>query len=683
MRIVSSLSDERVTRAFARGPDDAEMEARVADRLFGDELPAAPRIGRFTVLHKIGSGGLGVVYAAYDPQLDRRVAIKIVRRRSGATGGFDARRVLREAQALARLAHPNVVSVHDVGEHDDGLFIAMELVEGVTLSEWVEMRGRGWRDVVPRLIEAGRGLAAAHRAGIVHRDFKPANVLIGADGRARVLDFGLARAATDMKALVPAVSSTLDEQITQSGTMLGTPAYLAPEQWTRGHGDARSDQWAFCVAAFELLWGKRPFAADDMPALRAKIIEGRIEPPKPPQPIPPWLQRVVQRGLEVDVDKRYPTMDALLVALERGVRPRRRPIVWMAAAAALVLAGAGVGSLATRAPTEGDPELVERFSQDARHAAAAGHYVYPPSDAPQTPTAYAKVVALETAEGPIAAAAKRRASELREEFATALVALGDEWWSREGGRPFAVDFYAAALLFDPTDEHARERAPLTTGELVALRERATRGDFSDAELGVADALVALAEPDEQVRTRKLGAVVTKRKGKMAASTADSLERLIARDTKAPSTQPRAADAAPASASSPTASAAVAAAPRDPAKAKALVAAGRKALRAGKFGEAESAFHQALAADARSHAALAGLSDAHFERGAYAQALEHARRAVALAPKVAAYRMQLGDASFKVLRYVEAREAYAKAKALGHPGAAAALAKVDARLGSAP
>ncbi|HET9988068.1 MAG TPA: serine/threonine-protein kinase, partial [Kofleriaceae bacterium] len=238
-------------------------------------------VGRYVVLDVLGEGGMGVVYSAFDPELDRKVAIKLLQtRESGSTpstkqGGEQKAWLVREAQALARLSHPNVVAVYDVGTlNEDQVFVAMELVEGVTLREWLKAEARPWREVLPVLVAAGAGLAAAHEAGLVHRDFKPDNVLVARDGRPRVMDFGLARlrrASThddaqpkDTSDVAPSAGaietrSPLSEQLTIAGAMLGTPAYMAPELYNGATADARSDQFAFAVTLFEALFRARPY----------------------------------------------------------------------------------------------------------------------------------------------------------------------------------------------------------------------------------------------------------------------------------------------------------------------------------------------------------------------------------------------------------------------------------------
>jgi len=295
-------------------------------------LPEGARLGRYVVLQAVGAGAMGVVYAAYDPQLDRKVALKIMRRGAEASSD-DSRasrntRMFREAQALARLSHPGVITVHDVGSFEGQVFLAMEFVEGGTLTEWLRAEPRHWRQVRKVFLQAGEGLAAAHEAGLVHRDFKPDNVLIHADGRAVVTDFGLARPlprgegaaaptpfGPSMDTHASSSRSPLSMTLTQTGALVGTPAYMAPEQ-LRGQGcDARSDQFAFCVALYEGLYGERPFQARSLMALVAAVLEGRVPPAPRGSEVPRWLRRAVLRGLSVEARERHPDVRALLQAL--------------------------------------------------------------------------------------------------------------------------------------------------------------------------------------------------------------------------------------------------------------------------------------------------------------------------------------------------------------------------------
>lgn len=236
--------------------------AGVRSRLLGVQAdPVA--IGRYIVAGRIGAGGMGTVYEAHDPELARTVAIKVLRRRLGSDATVAARRLRREAQALARVSHPNVVKILDVGTHAGAVFIAMERISGESLDVWVA-RGQTVDAVLRAFTEAADGLAAAHAQGLVHRDFKPSNVLMGDDGRSRVLDFGLARPSrgslesTSEERQPPELAAMpSDAPLTDTGALLGTPAYMAPEQW-HGRADERSDQFSLCFALFEALTGKRP-----------------------------------------------------------------------------------------------------------------------------------------------------------------------------------------------------------------------------------------------------------------------------------------------------------------------------------------------------------------------------------------------------------------------------------------
>jgi tetratricopeptide (TPR) repeat protein/tRNA A-37 threonylcarbamoyl transferase component Bud32 len=283
---------------------------------------------------------MGVVYLAYDPELDRRVALKLLRPDGDARG-----LQLREAQALARLAHPNVVTVHDVGTHHERVWLAMEFVEGLTLKQWCMQRERSWREVLAVLVAAGRGLAAAHAVNVVHRDFKPDNVMItpkGVPGENRVLvmDFGLARAFGDEEDATSS-SSTSQLRVAIDATHAhGTPGYMAREQHAGAVGDGRTDQFGFCVTLWEALFGERPFRGETLGALVLAVTTDDIRPPPATRVVPRWLRRAVERGLSSDPAKRWPSMDALLDELHRGhTRLRRRWIVGACTAAVLLLAG--------------------------------------------------------------------------------------------------------------------------------------------------------------------------------------------------------------------------------------------------------------------------------------------------------------------------------------------------------
>ncbi|MBX7080315.1 MAG: serine/threonine-protein kinase [Nannocystaceae bacterium] len=330
-----------------------------------EPLARGSTVGRYTVLERIGAGGMGVVYAAFDPELDRRIALKVLHAASdgsvGSTGGRN--RLLREAQAMAKLHHPNVITVHDVGTFDERVFVAMEFVDGSTLREWCGQGVREWGEIVDVFVRAGRGLAAAHAVGLVHRDFKPDNVLVGTDGRVLVMDFGLARqaGATPLSEVGasgrnPAVSSP-DVALTRTGTLLGTPAYMAPEQHTGGVIGPAVDQFSFCVALYEALWGERPFSGNSVASLAIAVLEGRPRPPPRDSEVPPWLFGVLARGLAVDPSERHPSMDALLAELQRDPPKSQRP--WLTIAVAL---GVAVGIVSVYVATR--PEAATVCAQE-------------------------------------------------------------------------------------------------------------------------------------------------------------------------------------------------------------------------------------------------------------------------------------------------------------------------------
>jgi tetratricopeptide (TPR) repeat protein/tRNA A-37 threonylcarbamoyl transferase component Bud32 len=304
-----------------------------------DAIGPAARIDRFLVVEKLGEGGMGTVYAAYDTLLDRKVALKVVRPdRQAALGKASPRdRLLREAQAMARLSHPNVVAVLDVGEIDDDVYVALEYVDGTTLKKWLREARRPWREVVAAFVQAGRGLSAAHQAGLVHRDFKPDNVLIRRDGRIQVADFGVvSMGAATHDSTPPGAEPPSQEQITYAGLRVGTPAYMAPEQHAGGAVDGRADQFGFCVSLWEGLFGERPFASKTVDGLAEAARRGEIRPPPAGSAVPRWVELAVRRGLAADPGDRWPSIDALLAELGRDpAAARRRAALGVLAVAAL------------------------------------------------------------------------------------------------------------------------------------------------------------------------------------------------------------------------------------------------------------------------------------------------------------------------------------------------------------
>jgi tRNA A-37 threonylcarbamoyl transferase component Bud32/tetratricopeptide (TPR) repeat protein len=339
--------------AAAAGASRALASATAAGA--GPALTKGDSVGRHVILGLVGRGGMGDVYAAYDPELDRKVALKVLRSRSARTADGEAR-LLREAQAIAKLSHPNVVVVYEVGTVRDDVFIAMEFVEGVTVGRWLAQETRTIADILGVFLAAGRGLGAAHDAGIIHRDFKPENVMVTRDGQVRVMDFGLARplvsepgAAEDATTGTAAAAAYLQLKITQTGVQVGTPAYMAPEQFRSGERiDARTDQFSFCVALYEALHGERPFRGDSVGALRDSVLGGKLRPPPAGTRVPAWLRRVLLRGLSREPAARWESMAALLAALDRDPRARHRRALVAGGAVALMVglavAGHRIGS---------------------------------------------------------------------------------------------------------------------------------------------------------------------------------------------------------------------------------------------------------------------------------------------------------------------------------------------------
>ncbi len=338
-------------------PSDTPLALRlhkreVAARIFGEPREST-RVGRYALLRRLGAGGMGVVYSAYDDELDRKVALKLVA--TDRLGAATVARVRREAQALARLSHPNVVHVYEVGEAEGHAFVAMEFVAGQTLRAYQDGPERSAEELLAAYAQAGRGLAAAHAAGLVHRDFKPENALVGDDGRVRVVDFGLARVfeqgaaeATRVAAgdrppsaseVAPGGSPVDGERLTASGALVGTPAYMAPEQLRGGEAEARSDLFSFCAALYEALYGVRPFAGADVTELRRAIAGGVIRAPGRARELPPSVHPALVRGLAAEPEDRWPDMEALLGALVPS-RPASRGL--RVAVVVIALVGAGL-----------------------------------------------------------------------------------------------------------------------------------------------------------------------------------------------------------------------------------------------------------------------------------------------------------------------------------------------------
>jgi len=317
------------------------------------------RIGRFALLRQLGQGGMGSVFAAYDEQLDRRVAIKLLHR-THASNLSQRQQTLREARAAARISHPNVISVYEVGETEESVYIAMEYVEGESLQTWQTRGSRAWQEILELYLQASSGLAAAHQAGVVHRDFKPDNVLIGKDARPRVVDFGLAR--IDGITAEPDIRRSGTEsgaecggpervapfesiRLTLPGVISGTPGYMSPEQYRGGNVDERSDQWSFCAALFEALYGELPFFGKTLHE-SAQSVHGQPRLPPRGTKVPEEVHRTLLRGLAADPDQRFSSMTELLEALSLeqgdhaagGTLLRQRMVRWFVGAVGLVMA---------------------------------------------------------------------------------------------------------------------------------------------------------------------------------------------------------------------------------------------------------------------------------------------------------------------------------------------------------
>jgi len=674
------------------------------------------RIGRYPVLGKLGEGGMGAVYAAYDEELDRRVAIKLLIRSGGPKDERNRARVRREALAMARLSHPAVAHVYEVGEFDGLTYISMEYVRGTTLRAWSEER-HSLQERVDVLCQAGRGLVAAHRAGVVHRDFKPDNVMVDRHGRARVLDFGLAQAHDDAsierteETFGPPGLDSLDQlgpDLTRAGTVMGTPSYMSPEQHLGAPTSTATDQYSFSAVAYELLHGVRPYTGPNRLAIAYAIHRGEMNPPPPDSKVPPAVHQVVMRGLAKDPAARWPSMEALVDALEAALGKKKRPwLLPVLGGAALVIIAVLVVLLVARPePTPSELSRVESLAQSAIAAGAQARWVYPEAQAPQD-TALVWVHELDAlAEGEaedeaLVEGAATRAAALRADFGAALLRLGDYYWEREGGRPFARDFYLQAALFEGNLGHARERSGFTNGEIADIRARALVGDLTGAELDAGKDLAVLASAvpeagveavplDEAEVEERLAQATGRRKAARAVELGVEPEPKpdVGRAAR-PEPEPEVevdpeveVEAEPVVEPEVEAEPVVDEAAREAARKESasLVAEGDRLRGAGKTSAAESKYFAALRANGRNAQAHDGLRRIKFDAGRYAEAVPHAEKAARYAPGTARYRRTLGDVYFKVGRLQDAEAAYSRAVALGDDKAQDRLALVRKKLG---
>ncbi|MCB9706619.1 MAG: serine/threonine protein kinase [Myxococcales bacterium] len=511
-----------------------------------DEAPVPLRVGRFFIFRRLGVGGMGEVLLGYDEELSRKLAIKLWRAQGEAE---ELRtRMRREAQALARLSHPNVVQVYEVGDHRGQLYLAMEYVEGETLREWVRAAKRPTAAIVERYVQAGRGLVAAHRAGILHRDFKPDNAIVGADGRVRVLDFGLARAdsrgadeapAGELDLGLPLKTDSLGASVTRAGSLLGTPAYMPPEQLSRESTDARADVYAFTASLWEALHGVRPYTGKT-PLELLKAIHERRPREGEGRSIPGWLRAALLRGLAPEADERWPTMAALVATLEGGARRRR----WRIGAALGIGAGALVlaGVAYSRAELAGrvaacearGAEIAATWGEDQRAAVRAGLVASGLPHAPATADrveailnkyaetwSYAQVEACQHAtidgrwDPPTVAAADACLDELRGSLdGLGLALAGADAGAVTQAVEAASGLQPADLCVDaealarrprlPEDEAARAQAAALQRELGRALALAAAGRFADARKandGLVERADALAWPPLQAKAR--------------------------------------------------------------------------------------------------------------------------------------------------------------------------------------
>jgi serine/threonine protein kinase/tetratricopeptide (TPR) repeat protein len=674
-----------------------------------EQVPEVPRglqrIGRYHVLKTLGEGGMGVVYSAFDEELDRRIAIKVLG--NEVTSSMRGRtRLMREAQAMAKLSHPNVVHVYEVGEVEGHVYIAMEFVRGRTLREWLEDDTLTLTERLEMLMQAGEGLVAAHENGIIHRDFKPDNVMVGSDDRPRVLDFGLARGRDEQDenegvtdrtlntALPDRASSVLSARITQHGAVMGTPAYMSPEQHFGLATDAASDQFNFCVVLYEALYGERPFSADNRMMLAVATRQGQIQPAPAGSNVPPRIREILLRGLAAEPSERWGSMRELLDALRETTKPPARRTPWIVVGLLLVglvtvTAAWGLG-IGRSDVVEQRPSAVETLAADARRWASRAHWVYPDPASPEE-TALLAVAALRELEGELAQPGEAAAEELSREFADTLRRLGDQYWDAAGGRVFARDFYAQAILFDPSLEHARERSGFLPSEIADLRDRARSGGFSTEELEAASELVELALPvleagEDAPEPEKL-AQTTQRVRKRADKRRSERSHLLAEQRAAPPTTPvdpsRAAGASDETKEADTNESDLdtdapeldddhdddaTAESIDPAaareRAQQLVAEARRLKQQGKRDAALKKMFEASRTDRRYAPAWDGLRDLHFQVGAYQEAVQYGEKAVKLAPRNGAYHLRLGEAHWKLRDYGPAERAWKTAQSLG-------------------
>lgn len=628
----------------------------------------------------LGEGAAAVVYRGFHVDLGRPLAIKVLRQPDPTPAMRE--RFLAEARLTTELDSEHVVDVIDFGRLDDGrLYYAMAFLDGRPLDELMREGPLPVPRAVALLRMACKGLQAAHDHGIVHRDIKPGNLMVVSRRKREhlvIVDFGIATSS----------GHTAQD-------VRGTPYTMAPEQIGGGVVDARTDVYALGCCAYQMLTGA-PFArGDSVFAILAGHLDDTRPRIGPAHGVPDPVAEVVHRCLALDPEERYPSARELEAALceallaaglpdaaehleppdvdesrrERiaaaltGSRRRTRTrtaVVLSVLALVLALVGGGWARARMSAATS-DRAVVDELVQAVRDAAAHSRFVYPPPRA-DAPTAYQHVVQLERWDGPARSFAEEQAAALRAELGQVLLELGDRAWEQPGAQGHARDYYAQALVFDPTLARARDRVGLTLGELAELRHKASTDSFSPAELETA-AVLAVSEPKAPAPT------VTSTVG---AGTGATRSRARARvpDERAQPERPAGTAAWLPSVSSP--------ARRDPTQARALVRSASRAERAGKLARARELYERALVLDDRNVAAYAGLADTYFELGEHERALHYARLAARREPHVARHRLRLGDSYYRMARHDEALAEYRKAAELGSRQARRRLEQLDRR-----
>jgi serine/threonine protein kinase len=636
---------------------------------------------RWRIIRWLGQGGMGMVYEARHVEIDRRAAIKIVAIRpedKDAIAGFRS-----EASASAKIGSPNIVDVFDFEVLNDGrLLMAMEFVPGRSLHDLKAIGPMAPGRLIGLFRQVCKGLQAAHDAGLVHRDIKPHNIMVGdIAGRrdtVKIVDFGIATILGEC-----------------SDRHAGTPFYMPPEGFkVKAAIDGRYDIYSVGCVMYEMLAGAPPFMARNLERVaHMHMYEPMPEIVTDDETVPGKLIEVIQRCLAKNPADRYESMNELEAALCEAqiegklettwddlplppISPDRREKLaarmpvraikrgvsgwWLPI---LLAFGVAVGSVIAWPMLKDEPvidplvatedSVVDEFVDEVRQAAATAYYVYPPVDDPQADTAYKVLLRLEEIGSDEALAA---GLTLRMELASTLVRLGDEIWGRPGGKPFALDFYVQALMFDPAIEPARTRAGLSPGELLALRRKAGTGDFTESELIAVEPLQALSAPNAADKQAKLETIKTRRRDKRRASATEQLDTLLADYT--PSTPP--APVAPAKQSNQAAK---------------LVSKADAARKTARLKEAERLYHKALRIDEHRVDALAGLGRVYFEQGKYAKAVVYFHMAVGRSGRDAELRISLGDAYLKTLDYQLALEQYKKAKQLGSGKADDRIARI--------